>query len=472
MTHLNIEKISLACRDREREEQKKNQRKKTILVLIQNYLETNGMFQTSETLKNESRFCVDDYSACDNIDLESILQDFESYYFLKYQKLPHFVKKVSPDLTLQCNVIKDNQQKNKRITKSAPSVRKTPTEAINSNMLVTQLSLKSNNNDNLFTNENETPLSIPLTRFDSFNCEWKSMAQLIMQDCNKTDKPVHWCEVIGHGRAKQLLQEAVVYPIKYKEIINCKTFLWRSLLLYGPTGTGKTLLAHATATESKAAFFKVCVSTLVSKWRGESEKLIKVLFDLAKHHSPSIIFIDEIDALLSHRNGDHEASRRLKTEFFLQMDSLSESNKFVVLIGASNMPWELDPAVLRRLEKRVLINLPDQDSRVSLFRKFLPESIHISDGLKISTDLDYDELGMISKKYSASDISLVCKEAKMTVVRKVIQGLETNNQISTKRFTVEPLSTSDVIAAVDNIKPAASELVEKYSNWKKDHGSE
>lgn len=473
MTHLNIEKISLACRDREREEQKKNLRKKTVLILIQHYLENNGLLQTSEALKNESRFSVDEYSVCDNIDLESILQDFESYHFLKYQKLPQIVKKVSRDHPLQGNATKNNGQKLNRTSRSASSIRKLSIENTESNMCVNKLSFNPNN-IHFSTCASEIPLSIPLPPFESLNCEWKSMAQLIMQDCNKADKTIEWSDIIGHERAKQILKEAVVYPLKYNQIFSGKSLLWKSVLLYGPTGTGKTLLASATAAESKATYFKVCISTLVSKWRGESEKLIKVLFDLAKHHSPSIIFMDEIDSLLSHRNGDHEASRRLKTEFFLQMDALSDSEKFVILIGASNIPWDLDPAVLRRLEKRILIDVPDMNGRVALFRQLLPKTIEISETIKINTDLDYEELGKVSEKYSAADISLVCKEAKMSVVRKVILGLENfeGDKVSKKHFNLESLNVSDVLAAIRNIKPAATELVEKYSIWKENHGSE
>jgi vacuolar protein-sorting-associated protein 4 len=184
-------------------------------------------------------------------------------------------------------------------------------------------------------------------------------------------------------------------------------------LLYGPPGTGKSFLAKACATEADGTFFSVSSADLVSKWLGESERLVKQLFKMARENRPSIVFIDEVDSLCGSRNeGENETSRRIKTEFLVQMQGVGNDMDGVLVLGASNVPWELDPAIRRRFEKRIYIPLPDIQARTVMFKLRLGKTPN-----KL-TEEDFLELGKASEGYSGSDISVVVKEAMMMPVRR------------------------------------------------------
>ncbi|TKA65790.1 Vacuolar protein sorting-associated protein 4, partial [Cryomyces minteri] len=184
-----------------------------------------------------------------------------------------------------------------------------------------------------------------------------------------TDKPnIKWEDVAGLEGAKEALKEAVILPIKFPHLFTGKRQPWKGILLYGPPGTGKSYLAKAVATEANSTFFSVSSSDLVSKWMGESERLVKQLFNLARENKPSIIFIDEIDALCGPRGeGESEASRRIKTELLVQMDGVGRDSKGVLILGATNIPWQLDAAIRRRFQRRVHISLPDLPARMKMF---------------------------------------------------------------------------------------------------------
>ncbi|WOL13086.1 spastin isoform X3 [Canna indica] len=184
---------------------------------------------------------------------------------------------------------------------------------------------------------------------------------------------VKWDNVAGLEKAKQTLMEMVILPTKRRDLFTGLRKPARGLLLFGPPGNGKTMLAKAVASESEATFFNVSASSLTSKWVGESEKLVRTLFEVAIYKHPSVIFMDEIDSILSKRlANENDASRRLKSKFLVQFDGVaSNQNDLVIVIGATNKPQELDDAVLRRLVKRIYIPLPDENVRRLLLKNVL-----------------------------------------------------------------------------------------------------
>jgi vacuolar protein-sorting-associated protein 4 len=194
-----------------------------------------------------------------------------------------------------------------------------------------------------------------------------------------TEKPnVKWTDVAGLEKAKEALQEAVILPLRFPQLFTGKRKPWKGILLYGPPGTGKSYLAKACATETKGTFYSVSASNIVSKWMGESERLVRALFDLARQTKPSVIFIDEIDSLMSSRSeGENESTRRLKTEFLVQMQGVGKDDNGILVLGATNIPWDLDPAVRRRFQRKIYISLPDCEARKYMLKMNLGTTSHV-----------------------------------------------------------------------------------------------
>ncbi|KAI4158249.1 MAG: hypothetical protein LQ342_007623 [Letrouitia transgressa] len=221
----------------------------------------------------------------------------------------------------------------------------------------------------------------------------ESAAKQIFNEVVVSGDEVHWDDIAGLDVAKKALKEAVVYPFLRPDLFMGLREPARGMLLFGPPGTGKTMLARAVATESRSTFFAISASSLTSKWLGESEKLVRALFSLAKALAPSIIFVDEIDSLLSSRGGssEHESTRRIKTEFLIQWSDLqraaagkvsSDKDKQegdatrVLVLAATNMPWAVDEAARRRFVRRQYIPLPEKSVRESQLRTLLSHQKH------------------------------------------------------------------------------------------------
>jgi len=226
---------------------------------------------------------------------------------------------------------------------------------------------------------------------------------------------VKWDDVAGLEGAKESLKEAVILPIKFPHLFTGKRKPWKGILLFGPPGTGKSYLAKAVATEAgQSTFFSVSSSDLVSKWLGESEKLVRQLFALAREHKPSIIFIDEVDSLCSSRSdNESEAARRIKTEFLVQMQGVGNDMDGILVLGATNIPWVLDPAIRRRFEKRIYIPLPEGGARKEMFK------LHLGNTPHSMTEENFRTLGEKTEGYSGADISIIVRDAMMQPVRKV-----------------------------------------------------
>jgi len=320
---------------------------------------------------------------------------------------------------------------------------------------------------------------------------------------------VTWDSIAGLGEAKQLLQEAVVLPLWMPDLFKGIRRPWKGVLMFGPPGTGntqvlmvriqnvnmfdlmsvqtflydfytfhvitlgKTMLAKAVASECNTTFFNVSASTLSSKYRGDSEKMVRFLFEMARYYAPSTIFFDEIDSLAGSRGAanEHEASRRVKTELMVQMDGVggdseesapaetagekdglspadggdngsdesTAGKKTVIVLAATNTPWDLDEALRRRLEKRIYIPLPDEEGRKALF------SINMKK-VELDNDVNLDELAAKSMGYSGADVANVCRDASMMSVRRLMeqarkQGLSKEQVQAMFRFNTRRYSS-------------------------------
>uniref|UniRef100_A0ACD5T6S6 Uncharacterized protein n=1 Tax=Avena sativa TaxID=4498 RepID=A0ACD5T6S6_AVESA len=218
---------------------------------------------------------------------------------------------------------------------------------------------------------------------------------------------------------KESLQELVMLPLRRPDLFKGGGLLkpCRGILLFGPPGTGKTMLAKAIANDAGASFINVSMSTITSKWFGEDEKNVRALFSLAAKVAPTIIFIDEVDSMLGQRArcGEHEAMRKIKNEFMSHWDGImSKSGERILVLAATNRPFDLDEAIIRRFERRIMVGLPTQESRELILRTVLSKE-------KVDDNIEYKELAAMTEGYSGSDLKNLCMTAAYRPVRELLK---------------------------------------------------
>ncbi|CDQ72693.1 unnamed protein product [Oncorhynchus mykiss] len=311
-----------------------------------------------------------------------------------------------------------------------------------------------------------TPTSMsPLKKRDMKNLKNvdSKLANLILSEIIDSGSSVRFEDVAGQELAKQALQEIVILPALRPELFTGLRAPARGLLLFGPPGNGKTMLAKAVAMESNATFFNISAASLTSKYVGEGEKLVRALFAVARELQPSIIFIDEIDSLLcERREGEHDASRRLKTEFLIEFDGVqSGGDERVLVMGATNRPQELDEAVLRRFAKRVYVALPTEDTRLKLVKNLLGKH-----GNPL-TQKELSQLARMTEGYSGSDLTSLAKDASLGPIRELRPEQVRNmaaNEVRNIRF-------SDFVESLKKIKKSVGpQTLDLYVRWNKDYG--
>lgn len=330
------------------EQDRKNiyERRKNILYLIHQYLNEVGLQKVATHLQQDAELNKD-VQVCDNVDLETMYMDFCSYYKLRFGKNPRITKRMDQNSTSDivqsrrprtvAGEVEKVRDKTKRISSSTNNLSNAMTVSSCHSLPVVQEPVS------IFQTICATkPM---LSDFEHCTPEWKEMAEMVCRDLIQKDYGITFEKVHGAESAKSILYESVILPLECPELFSDGVKSWRSVLMHGPPGTGKTMLAKALCSEMKGqfAFFNVASSTMISKWRGESEKLIRVLFEVAKLYQPAVIFIDEIDGLTSLRdcNTDHEATKRFKNEFLTLIDGIGseEAQAGVFLLANTNLPW-------------------------------------------------------------------------------------------------------------------------------------
>ncbi|KAH3756641.1 Fidgetin protein 1 [Pelomyxa schiedti] len=310
------------------------------------------------------------------------------------------------------------------------------------------------------TEVNGVPLEDPRLR----NLEPR-LIERIVNEILESAPTVTWGDIAGLEHAKTCIQEAVIWPILRPDIFvgNRQGLLHYSYL----SDSFQTMIGKAIARECKSAFLNISASTLTSKWIGEGEKIVRSMFAVARCYDRSVIFIDEIDSILSARSeSENEATRRLKTEFLIQLDGagINPEEDHILVVGATNRPQELDDAARRRLVKRLYIPLPDVIARYTLLVLLLKTTEHSI------TEEQFHYLAQLTEGYSGSDIKALCQDAALGPIRKLQR--EKVAILNVDKHNVPPVTTADFEASLRQIRPSvAQDALNQYLEWNRQFGS-
>jgi len=271
---------------------------------------------------------------------------------------------------------------------------------------------------------------------------------------------VNWEHVVGLDVVKKAVKEAMVYPVQRPDLYPLG---WpRGILLFGPPGCGKTLIAAAVANEIDANFYSIDAAVIMSKWLGEAEQNVAKLFGTARKVANEgrsvIVFVDELDSLMSKSAANEVGGEiRVKNQFLKEMDGITDKGKnlHIYVIGATNKPWDLDDGFIRRFQKRILVPLPDSETRLSMLT-------HYTSNLNIGADVKLRELAQLVDNFSGSDIRDVCQSAQLSLIGEFFES----GQAADKEAKPRPLSMNDFRQILKERKPSVSlDLLLKYNEW-------
>ncbi|TMS07958.1 Katanin p60 ATPase-containing subunit A-like 2 [Larimichthys crocea] len=477
MMELSYQSMKIAHQAREADELRTEMRKKSLLILIYQHLLGQGYVAAAMALDQETNGGVRKFEVCDNIDLEMVLMEYESYHYVKFQKYPKLMKKTcrtrspcsavkplpkstqpkahsletEPKKTAASSHTNENGSslppESSEFGLNVSSIKNGPTgeAAMNRKMTDGKGSIHDAVRGAGSDSDHMERLLKPLSGFSGMSGEMRELAAIISRDIYLHSPNVRWEDIIGLEDAKRLVKEAVVYPIKYPQLFTGILSPWKACCSMAPQ---------------------------VQVRRCWPRPWLQSVRRPSSTSQPPASSASGEETLRNWSGGEHEGSRRMKTELLVQMDGLARSEDLVFVLAASNLPWELDHAMLRRLEKRILVSLPSSPARQAMVSHWLPP-LTSTGGVELRTELDYETLAKGMEGYSGSDIRLVCKEAAMRPVRKIFDALESHQDGDTDMpaIQLETVTTADFLEVTAHTKPSARNLMKRYAAWEREYES-